>query len=144
MKLHLPSVLVSIAVVGALALLTSQSQPATLNPAALRVEYMPHPRDMVQFKEDTPYTVPPGRILVITAIGDRNRIDGAVGSIKLRIDGDQKFVWRASDPPYTQGAAVSMTAVPTGLTAAAGSVVSVVDGGVEADDCWAWGYLASQ
>lgn len=66
MRLHLPSVLLTVGVVGLVALTSSQA----LTPVGgFRIEYLPHPRDYVQIKEGTPYTVPVGKLLVVTGLG---------------------------------------------------------------------------
>ena len=46
--------------------LLSMSQATVGTPT--RIEYMAHPRDMVQIQGGTPYTVPPGKILCVSMI----------------------------------------------------------------------------
>lgn len=123
---------------GILALTTSQASPppATLNPAALRIEYMPHPRDMVQIADGSPYVVPSGEVFVLTAVGS----SGSSPNTELRING----LWQHSTYAYTSNASdhqSSVLAVPAGLTAPAGSTIEVSNPGVSGR---AWGYLANE
>lgn len=137
MKLHLPSVLVSLAVVAAAALLTSQSQPATLNPALLRVEYVPHPRDYVQIKGTQVYVVPAGKVLVLTAAGQ----DVGGGVTQVWIDGQRE----ASTQNDSSGQWSSVIPFPAGLTVQAGSTVELRNSiGQPSADRRGWGYLANQ
>jgi hypothetical protein len=149
MKLHFPSALLALGLVGLVAFLSSQASPppALLNPASIRVEYMPHPRDYVQIKEGTPYTVPGGKIFVLTALGSHN----SQGEAYLQIDGVEElrvrceqFVFGAGGSPIPLGEGISMKRTPIGLTAHAGSVITILAGNGKPDDCRAWGYLATQ
>lgn len=136
MKLHLPSVLVSLGVAGAFALLTSQSQPATLNPASIRIEYVPHPRDMVQIREESgPYTVPAGKLFVLTGLG----LSDDVGFTTLHMNGVSEVAMQTS---CSNGGGPTIAAAPLGFTAPAGAVLSVDGEGTHLSR--AWGYIASQ
>jgi len=115
------------------------SATATPLGSAVRVEYMPHPRDMVQIRGGTPYTVPTGRRLVLTALGN---IDGGVGStqvIGVLVNGQREAVTNNTSSP-------SMTSLPVGLAASAGDVVELAEvyGSQELSKTRAWGYLAAE
>jgi hypothetical protein len=101
------------------------------------VEYGPSPRDMVQIREGTPFTVPPGKLLVMTALGNSDA--AGIGSI-LRVNGTVEltntFVY-AQNPP-------SVCPIANGLALPAGSVVEAMNIGGGTANGRAWGYLAPQ
>ena len=66
-SLHPLSLVVGIGF-GVLALLSMSQMPA-LNARGVNIEYVPHPRDMVVIKGGAPYTVPEGKIFVLTGLG---------------------------------------------------------------------------
>jgi hypothetical protein len=130
------------ALVGALlAAVVFLSMAQTTVGTPLRVEYQAHPRDMVQINGSTPYTVPQGKLLVITGVG--SVLNAAVTSSALSVNGQVE----ARATFFLQGNAVgavpSMATFPSGLTAGSGSVVSVVDNANPVDGR-AWGYLVNQ
>ncbi|MFN0009307.1 MAG: hypothetical protein ACKVXR_15495 [Planctomycetota bacterium] len=134
-KVHPLSLAVGL-VLGGICLLSMSQAVVAISP--LRIEYAPHPRDMVQIRGGTPYTVPAGRVFVLTAIGGNN-----LGPYdpRLLINGLSEVI--ASSTPTDDTA--SMKAVPPGLTAAAGSVVELQDvQGGSSQNYRAWGYLAPQ
>ena len=115
---------------------------ATITPSTLgstvRVEYMPHPRDMVQIKGGVPYTVPSGTLLALTALGGSN-----LGPYdpRLLINGQAEVI--AVSAPTNDTA--SMKPLPVGLTAQPGSLVEIQDAqGGNPQNYRAWGYLAPQ
>jgi len=120
-------------VLGGVALLSMSQAIVATSP--LRIEYSPHPRDMVQISQGTPYTVPQGRLLVVTALGNT---DGSGNNAGLRVNGQIElssvFVF-AQNPP-------SLCPLPTGFTVPAGAVVDVFGGPSLTGR--AWGYLAPQ
>lgn len=124
-------------VLGGIALLSMSQAIVATSP--LRIEYAPHPRDMLTIKGGTPYTVPTGKIFVVTALGN---IDGSSGSsqiIGLMVNGQRELV-------TSSNAITSMASIPTGLTAPSGATVELVEvnGSQELLKTRAWGYLAPQ
>ena len=121
----------------------AQSFTATNTPAGWQIDPLPHgqsiahPRDWVIIREqDGPYTVPAGKILALTALGDQTGMDDG---IYLTIDGVQE-VKRVPYEPIGAGLVISATvhALPTGLSAGPGSVVAVSSTFTRGR---AWGYL---
>lgn len=97
-----------------------------------------HPRDWIVIEEGVPYTVPAGKLLVITALGDHM---GSCGATYLDFNGVRALtgITVACSQNYTEGT-VFMQNVPVGLRASSGDVVSVahqITPGVGR----AWGYL---
>ncbi len=145
LTLHPLSAVTGLALAALVALTTSQASPspAKLNPASIRIEYVPHPRDMVQIREGTPYTVPAGKLLVITALGDATGFFNApMFNVQLSVNGQLEAT------AYSPGPA---TASPTvlelaqGFVARSGDVVAAsARPGFSNTDGRAWGYLASQ
>ena len=125
----------------------SMSQSPSQAPTLLRLEYIPHPRDMVQISGAQPYAVPSGKILVITAFG---HVNDSSGGYSVWIDGQKELELTV---PYSSGAAqpqseTSIVPVPAGLTVHAGSLV-VLSGMCQTPPCAnpqlrAWGYLVNQ
>jgi len=130
-------------------------------PMPLRVEYVPHPRDMVQIWEGTPYTVPAGKLFVLTGIGSTGNHPGyctqGVPSSPMQIPvwlsvnaggngspgcAQVSFVGNVAGQP-----GASMWPVPAGFTAIAGSVLEVwanAQSGTIDQGARAWGYLVAQ
>lgn len=102
-----------------------------------RVECGPHPRDMVQIREGTPYVVPSGRILVVTAIGTTDGVPCNQYRPTLLVNGSEELVAFS----FTLGEN-SVRGVASGLTLPAGFTVDV------STNCnqhgRAWGYLADK
>src|SRR5262245_63933454 len=69
-SIHPLSLGLGIVLAGVIFLSMSQATVAT----PLRVEYLAHPRDCVIIRGGTPYTVPAGRILAVTAVGSCNSL----------------------------------------------------------------------
>jgi len=67
MRLHFPSIAIGVAALSVILISMSQANPPA---SQARVEYGPHPRDMVQVKEGSPLVVPTGRVFVLTALGN--------------------------------------------------------------------------
>ena len=107
-------------------------------PTPLRVEYRPHPRDMVTIKGSLPFTVPTGRILIVTALGS-TRTD-ASNYVALQVDGQDEVTH-----PGSPGTVSSVEALPVGLRIDAGSIVTMLNGNGQPNvHGRAWGYLADQ
>ncbi len=91
------------------------------------------PRNAVVIREEAgPYTVPAGKRLVLTALGTP-AVDNGSGVV-LRINGTNEV----SAAFYVGTAALTVQALPTGLTAVSLSTVEVF--GTPVNDR-AWGYL---
>jgi len=102
---------------------------------------VPNPRTAVLVKEGSPYQVPPGQILVLTAIGNTDRL---IRRVSLSIDSEQEMLLDDADGTTTQGE-LSIHAIPPGLTAAGGSTVEVEqETSQPSGQARAWGYLVDQ
>ena len=136
LSLHPASAVLGL-VFGVLVLL-SMSQVPPLNARGINVQYGPDPRDMVQIREGTPYTVPAGKLFVPTALGKSN---GFNSLIYLNVNSQTEVVgWGLYNTTGTT-AFTSMAQVPLGFTVPAGSTITVTGG---SGDGRAWGYLAPQ
>lgn len=134
-QLHPQSVLVGLA--GGFFALLLMSQVTTVTFPTARVEVGPHPRDMVQIVAGTPYTVPPGKIFVLTALGSKFSGLGA----GLLVNGGTEPEVSAPGNPGTPG----MMAVPPGLTFTWGTSLTVYGvGSTSQSHARAWGYLADR
>jgi hypothetical protein len=109
--------------------LLSMSQASVVS-SPLRVEYMPHPRDMVQIHEGVPYLVPAGKLFVVSALGAA----GSLSQTSFIVNGQFEFSTTATSSYTTIGT------VPSGFAVPAGSTITVSGGGSGR----AWGYLAPQ
>ena len=125
-------VLIALGAVGA-ARVANLTRVAVVNPLTIRGAY--DPRNAVQISEGVPYTVPPSRVLALTAIGDSSSTSSFV---QIQIDGTQAFFCNATT---TSSSPLTIKAVPGGLTAAAGSLVTVTASSSPANTGRAWGYL---
>ena len=97
-----------------------------------------HPRDWVQILEATPYTVPAGRILVITALGS---VSAGPSDPVLYASFDNGATWQqrvAASPQNAVGGGTSMKPVPICLGFPEGVRVQVLNGGGYGSY---WGYL---
>jgi hypothetical protein len=125
--------------VGGIALLTmSQGGPPSVGATSTpKIEVVPHPRQMIRIREGTPFSVPAGKVLVLTALG--TTVGGGSGdSVQYMVDGHQEgqtSAWRNSTI-----APSSMTELPEGRSVQAGSTVAIHStlGGNEGR---LWGYL---
>jgi len=82
------------------------------------LEVSPHARDAVRVSEGAPFTVPAGRILVVTALGTENYPNDDVG---FSINGATVMAGEANSS--TGG----ICRIPFGLTAVGGDAVDVWD-----------------
>jgi hypothetical protein len=104
----------------------------------VRIEYMPRPQDLVQIRGSVPYTVPAGKLFVLTALGNA---DGS-GGTQLRIDGQADL---STSPITAQVGGPSVEPITLGLTIPSGSVVTLAALGGSGDaNCRAYGYVAAQ
>lgn len=98
------------------------------------VEGYPRPQDMVQIEEGVPFTVPAGKVFVLTGLGVRAIATAA--SAYLRVAGVvEAQALPAGDP------LVSMREFPLGFTVPANRVITVDH---STGDARAWGYLADE
>lgn len=128
---HPASLLTGLALGAGVLLLTSQVSTVTFPNA--RVEVGPHPRDMVQIHEGQPFTVPPGKLFVLTALGQY----GAPATTVMRVNGALAF-------QNFSAVTAPMSAIPTGFTLPPGSVIEVDDLNTPVQTGQAWGYLAER
>lgn len=136
-QLHPRSLLVSLALGGVV--LFSMAQSAAPTYATVRMQYMPHPRDMVQIEEGTPYTVPAGKLFVLTGLGSKY---GMGGFVTLLVDGVDEPT--ANSTVSSSATATSVAHVTLGLAGQPGSVIDLVGGVSYPDDGRAWGYPADE
>ena len=94
-------------------------------------------RDYVQIRQGTPYTVPPNKILMITAVGAQIPSNNPAG---VFINNSALFQVMVNCSAATAGSA-TVVEVPRGLTANSGDIVTVVDSSSMACGV-AWGFLA--
>lgn len=145
--LHLHPVSLALGLVlGGIAFLSMSQAIVVTSP--LRIEYAPHPREMVTIRGGTPYVVPPGRVLVLTALGSTDGNAGAAFTVGLLVNGQREVTGFAGTGTVGQHLSdgTTMKAVPLGFTVAAGSTVEVVEiiGSQTPLAIRAWGYLAPQ
>lgn len=132
-QLHPTSLLLGLAV-GVLALVAMGQKPQDVR-ELVRVEYGPHPRDIVVITETAPYTVPPGRLLVVTGLG--TSIDTGVGG------GAHLIVNGSIEATNSNNSHPSMFPLPSpGIAIKAGATVTVDDNYAPLSTGRAWGYLA--
>src|SRR5689334_21621039 len=138
-RIHPLSVLLGLAL-AALCFVT-MSQTPVIGPAAIRIEYIPHPRDMVKIREGTPYVVPAGKLFVLTALGSTYPVSGGE-RVRLFVNGQDEALTRLSNSYNGSSPSSSdIVPVPPGFTVGAGSVITLLEGGPTATDARAWGYL---
>ncbi len=121
-----------------LATSASQTHPGPqrvtiVGPVSISGEY--DPRDAVVVREGAPFTVPTGKLFVLTGLG---RVSGSGSSAALKINGATELrTYNGSGNDPTEP---TVRPLPPGLTANAGDVVDV-DNGASGSDGRAWGYL---
>ena len=128
---------VSVLVGALLAAVVFLSMAQTTVGTPLRVEYIPHPRDMVQVQEGTPYVVPTGKLFVLTSLG----VTTQGPTCYLHVNGQTEVVVYVG-APYAGGS--NMVAVPSGFTVQPGATVDVITAGSSTGYARAWGYLVNQ
>ena len=107
--------------------------PTTVSTPA-RVQYLPHPRDMVQIREGAPFIVPTGKLLVLTAVGSGSGSRHGA----LLINGCEYIP--VNSEPCADRTSASMIPIPTGFAVSEGNDVDVYSGS-DVPDGRAWGYL---
>jgi hypothetical protein len=106
----------------------------------IEVKGVPVPGNAVRIVEGTPYVVPAGRILVLTALG---RAEVTLGLCTLQFDG-QTVATAEPNSSTAAGAKCSMVELPPGLVAASGSTVTVqYQFSPSNPGAQAWGYLTA-
>ena len=133
MKLSPISILVG-ALLAAVVFL-SMAQTTVGTPA--RVEYLAHPRDMVQIQEGTPYVVPAGKLFALTSLG----VTTQGPTCHLHVNGQAEVVAYVG-APYAGG--TNMVAMPSGFTVQPGATIDVITIGSSTGYARAWGYLVNQ
>jgi len=129
-KLNLALVVVAI---GLAFTVGAQGQGGAASDRVFRIQYMPHPRDMVQIEEGTPFLVPPEKLFVLTVLGNADGTNNS--AVHLRVDGVSRA---AADPGYP------MREFPPGCTARSATTITLTNVGTNPNDCVAWGYLADK
>ena len=120
--------------VGAIAV---QGSSSTRDVSAIEDVNDVHPRDCIIIKNGTPYVVPAGRILVVTAFGDSDSV--STGYIHLTVDGVEEIGCKTKD--YGEGVGMITGIVPTpkpGLILNQGQTLSFSSSDT---NFRAWGYL---
>lgn len=135
-KLHPSSALFGLAI-GVLALVCMSQIMAPTIPTH-RVECGPHPRDFVQIKEGAPFTVPTGRIFVLTALGG---VGGAI--VNLNVNGNQE-VRAAAWPAGLAYAGANISEIPRGFSVPGPATVEAITQLYPGSGAQAWGYLADK
>lgn len=133
--LHPASLLAGLAIGAGFLFLTSQTSTVTFPTA--RVEVGPHPRDMVQIHDGQPFTVPPGKLFVLTGLGNTTQGPVAV----LRVNGQIEV---KTDTSLSGFGACYVAAVPSGFSVPSGASISVETVGPSLGYARAWGYLAER
>jgi len=97
----------------------------------VRVAGIPDPRDMLVIREGTPFVVPQGKLLVVTALGaTANSV-----TVNLMIDGQREAQGVVNMPTFGP---TTMAQLPMWLTIGSGATVEAVTGSIYGR---AWGYL---
>lgn len=118
--------------------LASALAPQSVRPVPVRIiEHaptpgIPAPQQMRTISQGQPFTVPPGMVFVVTALGAASTGSG----VSLQINGAAEVV---AYPANNSAAGVTMQPLPSGFVAPSGSVLEPVTGGGNGR---AWGYLA--
>ncbi len=118
-QLHVPSLAIGVAACALLLVSMSQGAPQISPP---RVSYGPHPRDMVQIKEGTPYVVPTGTVFTVTGIGS---VYNSAINTTILVDNMQEL-WAFNGGGVA--GKCSVADVPQGLTVQAGQTITVITG----------------
>lgn len=138
LQLHPASLLCGIGLACLAMICMGQTPQAPAPTLASRSQPLPmiQARDFVQIRQGQPYTVPTGKILVITALG--NEVDNTAGI--LQVNG----VTRLRTFFANGGTGSSVVEVPRGLTMVAGEVVEVLSNGTQYPFSVAWGFLGDE
>lgn len=148
LSLHPVSLVLGIALCAICFFSMSQVAPLGQHPIAQHVVvgYGPDPRDYVQIREGTPFTVPPGKLFVLTGLGSADALPPGTPQFRLRVNGQVEVTTSTSNNESGVSSAVgdarSVVPVAPGFTAPEGSVIDVQDGSLGHGR--AWGYLAPQ
>ena len=144
-QVHPLSALIGAAVLAVpFALMSLQGSSATpyphqALPIPVSVQEMPDPRAFVQIREeDGAYTVPAGRIFILTGIG--TRVVSGQSSANFNVDGVAEVGAFYDSQGYDNPGFCSVSAAPTGFSVSAGRVISL--SGSTGNEARAWGYLA--
>ncbi len=130
-RLQPASLLLGLAV-GVLAVVAMGQKPQNIR-ELVRIEYGPHPRDMVRVESGAPYTVPAGKLLVVTGLGHMTASSATKQAVSVQFNGTGVLaawtrIWEKYDGITSlgvSGAGPAIPVVPPGLVAAAGTQVEV-------------------
>lgn len=141
---RIPSHTATAALAAAVAAIVSpllQSVPADRDVQAVLDTSQPHPRDFVRIQQGTPFTVPAGRILVVTGMGFATSPGFASYTLAIEIDGVAVLTEYHWAHLGSSGAVngPSLTTLPQGVVAAEAQVVTAAS---TLTDCVLLGYLA--
>lgn len=117
-RFHPASLAVGAVVAAAVFVCMSQIVAPAAFPSG-RFQFGPHPRDFVRIDEGAPYTVPPGKVLILTAVG-RPRLQGNQPAI-VSVNGQ---VIAGAAPTLNTSAPCSMKSIPRFAVAHASDVVA--------------------
>ena len=97
----------------------------------------PRPRDFVRLIGETPYTVPDGKLLVVTGLGSSTGTSGVLLSVDGVQEATSSYTFSDSGSPIPASTAASVASLPgLGFVANSGSTVLV-----SKTSGRAWGYL---
>ena len=122
-------------------------QTLAFPPRSIRIVGIPDPHDaFVLRSEDGLFTVPEGKLFILTALGEPGATPGTVRwfqHVTVYRNGEPAIM-RAGNYQETSTLQNSMSAVPPGFTAAAGETLQVVGSGGLGGNARAWGYLINE
>ncbi len=102
-------------------------------PGTIQVEGIPTPQQMMRVAEGQPFTVPTGKLFVVTGLGMAQVVAGY--GAHLRFDGQPVVSF------YWSGEVATFVPIPPGFVATAGTVVSADSASGSGTNAVATGYL---
>ena len=107
-------------------------------PIPVSVKEMPSPHDMVVIRQENgPYTVPGGKLFVLTGLGNTSYVDNSYTD--LHVDGVLEIGMEHDVRSSPSPASCTIAPIPAGFTVHSGSVITL-DGRTDRVHR-AWGYL---
>jgi hypothetical protein len=107
------------------------SGSAAFFPGPLRIEYIPDPNDIVNLMQGAPYTVPAGKVLIITDWTVYNAGAQSITAASIAID--NVIVWGSSYEGIIQTQTTSPNIAKAGLSTGGGSLSGTLRSGVRAE-----------